>query len=194
MSEQNIRIAYHWDEYGVYDGQVPCQESPREPGKYLVPGDSTLDVPPTCAAPYVARWNGTSWEQVEDHRRHLDDTGTPAGGTPYWMPSEGDTWRSEPRYMEELGPLPEGAVTTCPAKTAEEIQQEQLQTAIYESQNTLRATDYRVIKFMDKIIKENPELLAQFNAEYPDTLEERQNARDTINGAQATALAANISL
>lgn len=53
---------------------------------------------------------------VEDHRQHMDSKGTKIGGTPYWQPAEGDDWQSPPRYTEELGPLPEGAVTERPEK------------------------------------------------------------------------------
>ena len=91
--------------------------------------------------------------------------------------------------------------STAPASTEQQEQPKTLSPEkaealrlLAEDPDTLRATDYRVIKFMDKVIKENPELLAKFEAEYPDTLDERQEARDTINGAQATAIAANISL
>ena len=77
---------------------------------------------------------------------------------------------------------------------AEEIQKEELTEAIYESQATLSETDYRVIKFMDKYISSHPEALAEFEAEYPDTLEKRQDARDAINGAQAQAETAGINL
>ena len=78
--------------------------------------------------------------------------------------------------------------------TVKEIQKEELQTLIYESQQTLENTDYRVIKFMDKYIQTHPEALAEFEAEYPDTLEKRQDARDAINGAQAQAETAGINL
>ena len=46
--------------------------------------------------------------------------GTRQGGTPYWLPGEGDDWQSPPRYMKELGPLPAGAVTERPAPTLDE--------------------------------------------------------------------------
>ena len=36
--------------------------------------------------------------------------------------------------------------------------------------------------------------LAEFEAEYPDTLEKRQDARDAINGAQASAETSGIAL
>ena len=155
------KYAYHYDEDGVYDGMVVRQQDIVNPEEYLIPGDSTLIAPPECTPPQVAHWTGTEWEVIEDHRQHLDETGTPAGGTPYWLPSEGDNWRSEPRYMKELGPLPAGAVTTRPEKTAEEIQQEELQATINEAESYLNNTDYRVLKFMDKYIIAMPPALFQ---------------------------------
>ena len=187
-------LAYRYDEDGVYMWSEPMFEDPMRPGRYVIPGQCTDMEPPACTSPEVAHWTGASWEVIEDHRQHLDETGTMAGGTPYWLPSEGDNWASEPRYMKELGPLPQGAVTVRPEKTEAEIQQEELENTISESESYLEKTDYRVIKFMDKYIKEHPEALAEFTAEYPDTLTKRQEARDAINGAQATALSANISL
>lgn len=190
----NTKICYGYNNDNVYSGTELAFEDPMEEGNYPLPANATFVEPPELEAPYVNVWDGTQWVATEDHRRHLDDTGTPAGGTPYWLPSEGDNWQSEPRYMDALGPLPEGAVTTRPEKTVEEIQKEELQTLIYESQQTLENTDYRVIKFMDKYIQTHPEALAEFEAEYPDTLEKRQDARDAINGAQAQAETAGINL
>ena len=59
---------------------------------------------------------------MEDHRQHMDERGRKEGGTPYWLP--GDTWRSEPRYTEELGPRPTEALLAKPEKSAEELAQE----------------------------------------------------------------------
>lgn len=73
-------------------------------------------------AGHIARWTGDAWEAVEDHRQHMDERGRKEGGTPYWLP--GDTWRSEPRYTEELGPLPTEALLAKPEKSAEELAQE----------------------------------------------------------------------
>ena len=47
---------------------------------------------------------------------------------------------------------------------------------------------------MDAYISAHPEVLAEFEAEYPDTLSKRQEARDNINGAQASAQIAGINL
>lgn len=57
-----------------------------------------------------------TWYYIADHRQHMDSKGTKHGGTPYWQPAEGDDWQSPPRYMDSLGPLPEGAVTERPKK------------------------------------------------------------------------------
>lgn len=46
----------------------------------------------------------------------MDSKGTKIGGTPYWQPAEGDDYTSPSRYMDSLGPLPDGAVTERPAK------------------------------------------------------------------------------
>ena len=81
---------------------------------------------PEVAEGYAARWTGTEWEVLEDHRQHYDETGVKQGGTAYWLPDEGDNWQSDARYMTELGPLPEGAVTEKPEQTLEDVKAEKL--------------------------------------------------------------------
>ena len=93
-------------------------------GKELtISAHATTQQPPDDIPPgHAIRWTGSAWEIVEDHRQNVDSTGIKSGGTPYWLPDE-DDWQSSPRYMEELGPLPTGAVTTRlekPAPTLEE--------------------------------------------------------------------------
>lgn len=80
--------------------------------------------PPAVPEGFAARWTGTAWELVEDHRRHADATGTQTNGTAYWLPAEGDDWQSPPRYLTELGPLPSGAVTVRPEKPLAVIKEE----------------------------------------------------------------------
>lgn len=79
---------------------------------------ATPAAPPETTEKQAAVWNGEAWEIVEDHRQHVNEQGTKEGGTPYWLPDEGDDWQSPERYMEVLGPLPAGAVTTRPEKPA----------------------------------------------------------------------------
>lgn len=41
------KIAFQTDDQGFYVGQVPCQESPLEPGIFLIPRGATEIMPPT---------------------------------------------------------------------------------------------------------------------------------------------------
>lgn len=100
---------------GALTGSRPAQVVG---GKELtICAGATPVAPPTdIPTGHAACWTGSAWEVVEDHRQHMDEKGTKIGGTPYWQPAEGDDWQSPPRYTEELGPLPEGAVTERPEK------------------------------------------------------------------------------
>ena len=106
-----------------YKGSRPAQEVN---GKPLTRSATATTTPPPASIPegYVARWTGSEWELVEDHRQHLDSKGTKQGGTPYWLPSEGDDWQSQPRHTEDLGPLPDGAVTARPEKPLSVVREE----------------------------------------------------------------------
>ena len=106
-----------------YKGSRPAQELN---GKALTKSAFATPTPPPASIPegHVARWTGSEWELVEDHRQHLDEKGTKQGGTPYWLPSEGDDWQSQPRYTEDLGPLPSGAVTVRPEKPLSVVKEE----------------------------------------------------------------------
>ena len=100
---------------GALTGSRPAQVVG---GKELtICAGATPVAPPTdIPTGHAACWTGSAWEVVEDHRQHMDSKGTKIGGTPYWQPAEGDDWQSPPRYMDSLGPLPEGAVTERPKK------------------------------------------------------------------------------
>ncbi len=89
---------------GEYTGSRDATRRPN--GEYMLEatGATPVALPADIPAGHIARWTGDAWEAVEDHRQHMDERGRKEGGTPYWLP--GDTWRSEPRYTEELGPLP----------------------------------------------------------------------------------------
>lgn len=109
-------IMYTFDlRTGTLTGSRPAQVVG---GKELtICAGATPVAPPTdIPTGHAACWTGSAWEVVEDHRQHMDSKGTKIGGTPYWQPAEGDDWQSPPRYMDSLGPLPEGAVTERPKK------------------------------------------------------------------------------
>ena len=103
---------------GEYTGSRDATLRPN--GEYILEatGATPVALPADIPAGHVARWTGEAWETVEDHRQHMDERGRKEGGTPYWLP--GDTWRSEPRYIEDLGPLPEGALFEKPERPLDE--------------------------------------------------------------------------
>ena len=113
---------------GEYKGTQEAQKRPN--GKFItdVIGATTQE-PPAVGEKQAARWTGSEWEIVQDHRQKRDKGGViiETSGTPYWLP--GDTWRTQARYVTELGPLPEGALLERPAKTAEEIAADELAAA-----------------------------------------------------------------
>ncbi len=103
---------------GEYTGSRDATQRPN--GEYILEatGATPVALPAAIPSGHVARWTGNVWETVEDHRQHMDERGRKEGGTQYWLP--GDTWRSEPRYTDELGPLPENALLVRPERPLDE--------------------------------------------------------------------------
>lgn len=96
-----------------YIGIEAAQLDPLETKKagkniYLLPANATFTVPPAEKEGFAVVWNGEAWEQVEDNR-----------GVQYWLPE--DTYGTPAREMKELGALPEGATTTPPEQSLEEL-------------------------------------------------------------------------
>ena len=85
-----------------------------------------------------------TWYYIADHRQHMDSKGTKHGGTPYWQPAEGDDYTSPSRYMDSLGPLPEGAVRERPEKPAPTVT-ELFASLRAERDRRIAATDYLVM-------------------------------------------------
>ena len=103
---------------GEYTGSRDATQRPN--GEYILEatGATPIALPAAIPSGHVARWIGNAWETVEDHRQHMDERGRKEGGTPYWLPCDG--WRSEPRYTEELGPLPDEALLVKPERPLDE--------------------------------------------------------------------------
>lgn len=80
-----------------------------------------------------------TWRYIEDHRRHMNEKGSKEGGTPYWLPE--DAWQSPARYLEDLGPLPAGALLTRPEKP-EPTKAELAEAVRRERDRRISATDY----------------------------------------------------
>lgn len=108
---------------GEYIGSRPAQLRPNGEAIIEVTGGTPVAIPDVPEGK-AAVWADTEWVLMDDNRQHMDAQGRKTGGTSYWLPE--DNWQSEPRYMTELGPLPEGALTERPAKPLETVRTEKL--------------------------------------------------------------------
>lgn len=59
-------IVYQTDAAGYYVGPTVADESPLEPGVYLIPGGCVEAPPPSAAAGQRVRWDGAAGWRVED--------------------------------------------------------------------------------------------------------------------------------
>lgn len=58
---------YHFNEQGRFVAQGIADESPLEPGVFMLPAMATGVKPPEVGAGYVAMWNGADWTiQLDD--------------------------------------------------------------------------------------------------------------------------------
>lgn len=58
-------IAYQYDRAGLYQGETLADESPLEPGVYLLPARCTFVAPPAqIPDDRWPRWNGVAWGLV----------------------------------------------------------------------------------------------------------------------------------
>ena len=61
--------AYKYDsQTGEFLHEVLCQESPREPGQFLIPANATTVAPPEEQAGKARVWEGSAWGYVTDNR------------------------------------------------------------------------------------------------------------------------------
>jgi hypothetical protein len=58
---------YHPD-YKYFYCESIADESPLEPGVFLIPAHATDIEPPTCESNQIQIFNGTSWDIIEDKR------------------------------------------------------------------------------------------------------------------------------
>lgn len=63
--DSSTLTAYQHDAHGFFLGVTEADESPLEPGVFLVPALCTLTPPPTVIPEgQCARWSGTEWQLV----------------------------------------------------------------------------------------------------------------------------------
>ena len=59
---------YKYSQTGEFLCEIQCQESPREPGKFLIPANATTVAPPAEQAGKARVWNGEEWGYRDDNR------------------------------------------------------------------------------------------------------------------------------
>lgn len=74
MSQQ----AYQFDYAGILIGETVADESPLEPGVFLIPARCTLTPPPEeIPAGKCPRWTGTAWELISRPAPQAEPTDDP---------------------------------------------------------------------------------------------------------------------
>lgn len=121
---------------GEYLGRRAATKRPN--GDYVLEALGTTAVAPPVVEEGMAQWDGSRWRIVEDHRQRTDDSGQKYGGTPFWLP--GDSWMAEPRYVSELGPLPDGAMLVRPERPLSEYRADKAALVVSEYARALTAT------------------------------------------------------
>lgn len=58
------KIVYQYDPAGLYIGQTDADESPLEPGVFLIPARCVEVAPPEKFGDQWPRWNGAKWELI----------------------------------------------------------------------------------------------------------------------------------
>lgn len=94
---------YDYDKDGVFLGERDARRDPRNPDRWVIPGNATTDPLPDHEEGKWPVRQDDDWVLVEDHR-----------GETYWLAD-----RSE-HVVTGLGPLPDGALTEMPPLTLAE--------------------------------------------------------------------------
>lgn len=58
------KTVYQYDHAGIYAGQTEADESPLEPGVFLIPARCVTIEPPEFSGDQWPRWNGAKWELI----------------------------------------------------------------------------------------------------------------------------------
>lgn len=99
-------VIYHYDRSGLYLSAGSARPDPAEglgldgtPKKWLMPANSTAIEPPKVEKGFVAVFNGSVWQAVEDHRNEICY----------------DKITLRQVVIAELGPIPDALTKLVPA-------------------------------------------------------------------------------
>jgi hypothetical protein len=88
----NTKTVYQTNHLGIFVGPVTADESPLEPGVFLIPGGCVMTPPPTVPEHKAAWWNGKAWQLLDYF-----------GGVVVYSIETG-----EPRTLGDFEPVPAG--------------------------------------------------------------------------------------
>jgi hypothetical protein len=116
------KTVYQTGSGGVYLYPAEADESPIEPGVYLIPAGCVEAAPPEVADGHVAVWSGDAWSVVADHR--------------------GETW-----YLDATAatitfigdPAAQGYVATAPGPTMDDLRAAKLLAIVAKANDLLSA-------------------------------------------------------
>lgn len=118
-----MKKAYKYDPENnhLFKEEVVCQTDPvasKKAGEtvYLLPGNSTFEVPPEKEDGYVIIFENGHWVKKHDYK-----------GKTYYVTADG--YYGSPKEMKDYGDLPEGCSFDRPPMTAEEQAEAELQEA-----------------------------------------------------------------
>ncbi|KMN09079.1 DUF4376 domain-containing protein [Pseudomonas helleri] len=94
----STKIVYQTDHLGIYTGTTVADESPLEPGVWLIPGGCVEVAPPAVPEKKAALWDGRKWQLVDSYQ----------GLTVY------STTTRAPVVIDRAGALPEGYTLEVP--------------------------------------------------------------------------------
>lgn len=60
----STKSVYQYDRSGMFVGQTDADESPLEPGVFLIPARCVDVAPPEFSGDQWPRWNGAKWQLV----------------------------------------------------------------------------------------------------------------------------------
>lgn len=153
MDKKEIFKVYEYNKYGIFSKSIILDETDKSPsGAWNIPGGCTDVTPPEETEGFVPVWDGEKWDSVEDHRNET-----------YWLPEE--PYGSPGHVMETVGALPEGATTTPPEQTPEELAAEAVQNEVNTASAALSAAS---AKFLPALLSGGD--VAAITAEYQAVL------------------------
>jgi hypothetical protein len=149
----STKIVYQTGPDGRYVGPTEADESPLEPGVWLIPAGAVETPPPEAPDGHFARWTGAAWEVVP-----APAPPEPEPSPPPKMQPQAATARQVRLWLLSRGILPaqvEALIDTLPPGSREEARIEwEYATVLERSHPLLRTLAARLFNLDDQALDE----------------------------------------